>query len=127
MSDSEREKILEAEIEQPYAAGVRQLHEVERLTRKISELEQRLNQGSKNSSMPPSSDSPGQRAEATKKRSDRRAEDKARRKGEVERRRGKQPGAPGKNLPMTAVPDIIIHPRADHLHFVRGRSRFDAH
>lgn len=100
MSDAERES-LEAEN-----AALRA--EIGRLTRRIAELEQRLDQGSKNSSLPPSADSPGQRADATKARADRRAEAKAKRKGEIERRRGKQPGAPGQNLSMVAVPDEVI-------------------
>ena len=85
--------------------NVKQAGEIERLSRKIAELEQRLNQGSKNSSLPPSNNSPSQQAEATKTRADRRAEAKAKRKDEVERRRGKQPGAPGQNLAMKTVPD----------------------
>jgi transposase len=110
MPDAERE-FLEAEIEALRAENARQAGEIEYLTRKIAELEQRLNLGSKNSSFPPSSNSPGQRAEATKARADRRAEAKAKRKGEVERMRGKQPGAPGQNLAMSVVPDDVIpHP-----------------
>jgi len=101
--DADREQHLEAEN-----ASLRA--EIEHLTRKITELEQRLNQGSKNSSLPPSSDSPKQQAEATKTRADRRAAAKAKRKDEVERHRGKQPGAPGQNLAMRAVPDeIALH------------------
>jgi len=108
VSDADRKKQLEAEIEVLRAENAQQADEIERLTRKVSELEQRLNQGSKNSSLPPSSDSPRQQAEATKTRSDRRAAAKAKRKGEVERRRGKQPGAPGQNLAMKAVPDKVV-------------------
>ena len=92
MPDADREQQLEGENEALRAEVAAQAGEIERLTRKIIELEQRLNQGSKNSSLPPSSDSPKQQAEATKTRSDRRAAAKARRKDEVERRRGKQPG-----------------------------------
>jgi transposase len=107
VSDADREQ-LEAENEALRAQNAQQAGEIEHLTRKISELEQRLNQGSKNSSLPPSSDSPKQQAEATKTRADRRAAAKANRKGEVERRRGKQPGAPGQNLAMKAVPDKVV-------------------
>jgi transposase len=107
MSDPEREH-LETELEALRAISAAQVVEIERLTRRIAELEERLNQGSKNSSLPPSADSPRQRAEATKTRADRRAEVKAQRRGDVERRRGKQPGAQGQNLPMTAVPDVIV-------------------
>jgi transposase len=108
VSDPDREQLLQAENEVLRAENVRQLGEIERLSRKVTELEQRLNQGSKNSSLPPSSDSPKQQAEATKKRAERRAEAKAKRKDGVERRRGKQPGAPGQNLEMKAVPDMIV-------------------
>jgi transposase len=58
--------------------------------------------------MPPSSDSPKHKAEATKTRAEWRAEAKAKRRDDVDRRRGKQPGAPGKNLEMKAVPDKIV-------------------
>jgi len=78
------------------------------LARRIDELTQRLDKGSKNSSMPPSSDSIKHKAEATKTRADRRAEAKAKRKDDVERRRGKQPGAPGANLAMRPDPDEIV-------------------
>jgi transposase len=107
VSDADREQ-LEAENEALRAQNAVQASEIEHLTRKITELEQRLNQGSKNSSLPPSSDSPKQQAEATKTRADRRAAAKANRLGEVERRRGKQPGAPGQNLAMKAVPDKVV-------------------
>jgi len=108
VSDPDREQLLQAENEALRAENVRQVGEIDRLSRKITELEQRLNQGSKNSSLPPSSDSLKQQAEATKKRAERRAEAKARRKDGIERRRGKQPGAPGQNLEMQAVPDKIV-------------------
>jgi transposase len=81
--------------------------ENERLARKIAELEARLSKSSQNSSMPPSSDSPGTRAEATKIRAERRAEQKRERQAEV-RRRGKQVGVPGKNLPVRENPDEIV-------------------
>ena len=108
MSDAGREQQLEAENEALREENAKQAGEIERLSVKIAELEQRLNQGSRNSSLPPSSDSPKQRAEATKTRADRRAEAKAKRKDEIERRRGKQPGAAGQNLEMKAVPDYVV-------------------
>ena len=111
MSDADREQRLGTENEALRAENAKQAEQIELLTRKVTELEQRLNQGSRNSSLAPSSDSPKQQAEATKTRSERRAAEKAKRKDEVERRRGKQAGAPGKNLSMSAVPDVII----DHL------------
>jgi transposase len=83
--------------------------EVEHLTRKVAELEKRLGKSSQNSSMAPSSDTPGKRAEASKSRAERRAETKASRKEEV-RRRGKQHGAPGKSLRASDDPDeVVVH------------------
>jgi transposase len=111
MSDADRERRLAVENEALRAENAKQAKQIEQLTRKISELEERLNQGSRNSSLPPSSDNPKQQAEATKTRSERRAAEKAKRKDQVERSRGKQAGAPGKNLSMRAVPDVIV----DHL------------
>ncbi len=108
MSDADREQQLEGENAVLRAEVAAQAVEIEHLTRKVFELEQRLNLGSKNSALPPSKDSPKHQAEATKTRSDRRAAAKAKRKGEVERRRGKQPGAAGQNLEMTTVPDKVV-------------------
>src|ERR1035437_8980997 len=79
MSDEDRER-LEAEIESLRELTAAQSVEIERLTRTVAELTQRLNRGSKNSSLPPSADSPKHQAEATKTRAGRRAEAKARRR-----------------------------------------------
>ncbi|MHB8262270.1 MAG: hypothetical protein ACYDGY_00750 [Acidimicrobiales bacterium] len=49
MPDADREQQLEAEIEVLRAENAQQASEIEYLTRKVFELEQRLNQGSKNS------------------------------------------------------------------------------
>ncbi|MGH9093280.1 MAG: IS66 family transposase, partial [Acidimicrobiales bacterium] len=77
------------------------------LARRIAALEARA-QGSLTSSLPPSSDRPKERAEATKSRAERRAEEQQQRK--TARRRGKQPGAGGKNLQMTDQPDhVVVH------------------
>jgi len=110
MADAEREQ-LEAEV-----AGLRDENaaltaEVERLARRVDELTRLIGKGSRNSSAPPSSDSPRNKAEATKTRADRRAEAKAKRRDDVDRRRGKQPGAPGANLSMRPDPDESF----DHL------------
>ncbi len=107
MSEEERE-FLEAEIESLRELTAAQSVEIERLTRTVAELTQQLNRGSKNSSLPPSADSPKNQAEATKTRADRRAEAKTKRRDEVERNRGKQPGAPGQNLSMRSDPDEIV-------------------
>lgn len=103
-----REQDLEVEVEALRAENAALVGEVDRLTRRVDELTRRLDKGSKNSSLPPSADSPKSRAEATKTRADCRAEAKARRKDDVERRRGKQPGAPGANLAMRPDPDEIV-------------------
>jgi transposase len=107
MSNADRER-LEAELEGLRAENMVLASEVERLTRMVADLTRRLDKGSKNSSFPPSSDSPRHQAEATKTRADRRAEAKAKRKDEVERNRGKQPGAPGQNLSMRPDPDETV-------------------
>ena len=80
MSDADREQQLESQLAALCERNAAQAGEIERLSRKITELEQRLSQGSKNSSLPPSKDPPKQQAEATKMRADRRAEAKAERK-----------------------------------------------
>jgi len=115
MSDPNREGLLEAENEALRAENAALAVEVESvraenadLTRRVDELSRRLDKGSKNSSMPPSSDSPKNKAEATNTRADRRAEAKQMRRDEVERNRGKQPGAPGANLSMRPDPDEIV-------------------
>jgi transposase len=113
-----RESLLEAEnealrVENAALAGEVEVVRAENaaLTRQVDELARRLDKGSKNSSMPSSSDSPKNKAEATKTRAERRAEAKAKRRDDVERNRGKQPGAPGANLSMRPVPDEVV----DHL------------
>jgi transposase len=111
MSDPNRESLLEAENEALRVENAALTGEVERLTRQVDELARRLDKGSKNSSMPSSSDSPKNKAEATKTRAERRAEARQKRRDEVERNRGKQPGAPGANLSMRPVPDEVF----DHL------------
>ncbi len=107
MSDEDRDR-LEAEIEGLRELVATQSVEIDRLTRLSVELTRRLDKGSKNSSSPPSADSPKHQAEATKTRAERRAETKAKRKDEVERNRGKQPGAPGQNLSQRPDPDEIV-------------------
>jgi transposase len=70
---------------------------VERLSARVAELERRLNRNSGNSSLPPSSD--------TFTRPEKRPHPAG------ERKRGRQPGAPGSALTMVDVPDHI----EDHL------------
>jgi transposase len=74
----------------------------------VADLEARVGKSSKNSSLPPSSDSPKDRAEATTTRAQRRAQAKEQRRDELTRRRGKQRGAPGQNLAMAEHPDEVI-------------------
>src|ERR1022692_3191306 len=107
MSEEGREH-LEAENEALREQNAAQAAEIERLTRMVDELTRRLDKGSKNSSIPPSGDSPKHQAEATRTRAERRAEAKAKRRDEVERNRGKQPGAPGQNLSMRSDPDETV-------------------
>lgn len=100
---------LELVIEQQGAQNAELRAQIEMLARRITELEARVGQGSQTSSFPPSTDRPKERAEATKTRAERRAEDKRARKAEV-RRRGKQPGAGGNHLEMTEYPDhVVVH------------------
>lgn len=82
--------------------GLRQVNDA--LSGRIAELEARLGQSSRNSSLPPSSDSPKSRAE---RRAAAREQQKAR-ATEEKRSRGKQPGAPGANLPMSETPDEVL-------------------
>jgi transposase len=105
--DAERERLV-AENEELRAKSAALSAEVERLTRLLADLKARLDKSSKNSSLPPSSDSPRDRAEATKTRAERRAEAKERRKDELARSRGKQPGSSGQNLSMRPHPDVIV-------------------
>lgn len=82
--------------------------EIERLSAKILELEQRLSKGSQTSSLPPSLDRPAQKAEARKTRAERRAEERSASK--ETRKRGKQPGAPGEHLMARLDPDeVVVH------------------
>jgi len=108
VSDADREQQLQAENEALRAESVKQAGEIERLSRKITELEQRLNLGSKNSSRPSSSDSPRGQAEATMTRAERRAAAKEERKDDLARRRGKQPGTAGQHLDMRSNPDHVV-------------------
>lgn len=82
--------------------------ENETLRQRIAELERRLNLSSRNSSLPPSSDRPGDKAVARTSRAERRAEE--RRAGKESRRRGKQPGAEGEHLARRVEPDeVVVH------------------
>lgn len=107
MADEDRDR-LEAEVETLRERNATQAVEINRLTRMVDELTRKLDKGSKNSSSPPSADSPRHQAEATKTRAERRAEAKAKRRDDVERNRGKQPGAPGQNLSMRSDPDETV-------------------
>src|ERR1035441_3074829 len=108
MSEEGREH-LEAENEALREQNAAEAAATDRLTRMVDELTRRLDKGSKNSSIPPSADSPKHQAEATRTRAERRAEAKAKRRDEVERNRGKQPGAPGQNLLRPDPDEIVDH------------------
>ncbi|MGH2855147.1 MAG: IS66 family transposase [Solirubrobacteraceae bacterium] len=83
--------------------ALRSEHEV--LKSKLAELERRLGQNSGNSGKPPSRDSAGERQ--------RQAEERKKRAGDsgAERRRGKQRGAKGSGLQMSAEPDVVVDHR----------------
>lgn len=100
MPAREEDLVVEIEALRRENDGLRR--QVETLTAKLTELEARLGQSSRTSSLPPSSDSPKSRAE-------RRAEARKQKK-DATRTRGKQPGAPGANLPMRKDPDeVVLH------------------
>ena len=63
MSDTTREQ-LEAELVALRSQNAAQAGEIERLTRMITELKQRLDKGSKNSSVPPSAGSDDEKRRA---------------------------------------------------------------
>jgi len=120
MSDDHRER-LEAEAEALRVQVAAQAAEIERLTRVVAELSRRLDKGSKNSSSPPSADSPKHQAEATKTRAERRVESKAKYKDDVERNRDNLPGAPGQNLSMRSDPDETVRPRCRRCNPIQHR------
>ena len=116
MAEHEGDRSLEALVAQNDLLRVENASlaaEIELLTRKIAELEQRLKKSSRNSSLPPSSDSPGERAEARQSRAERRAEERRQAK-EAARRRGKQPGAEGQHLARRVDPDEIVVHEPEH-------------
>ena len=84
-------------------------NEIKSLQIKIVDFESRLELSSRNSSLPPSKDTIANREKIIKSRKERR--DEAREKAGADRKkRGKQPGAKGSNLPPKETPDeIIIH------------------
>ncbi|MFN2504159.1 MAG: IS66 family transposase [Acidimicrobiales bacterium] len=78
----------------------------ERLEARVAELERQLGQNSANSGKPPSRDPAAERQ--------RQAEERERRKqasGGKKRRKGKQRGAKGSSLEMTATPDEVVDHR----------------
>ena len=84
--------------------------ENEALARRVDDLEARLGQSSRNSSLPPSQDLPRTRAE---RRAAAREKQKAE-KQEEKRSRGKQPGAPGAHLARRDDPDEVIEHAPEH-------------
>jgi transposase len=67
---------------------------IEELVARVEELERQAGRSSRNSSLPPSRDSPDARTQRPKKRS--------------ERRQGGQPGHPGQHREMVADPDRMV-------------------
>jgi len=105
-----REHDLAAENERLREANEALRHEVEVLSAKVAELEARLSQSSRNSSLPPSQDSPKSRAE--RRMAERESAKKKR--TEAKRARGKQPGAPGATLMRRSDPDEIVVYEPEH-------------
>ncbi len=80
---------------------------IERLEARVAELERQLGQSSGNSGKPPSRDPAAERKRQAEERQ-RRAEAKG-----TKRQRGKQRGAKGKGLEMSANPDEVVDHRPD--------------
>ncbi len=78
----------------------------ERLDARVAELERQLGQNSGNSGKPPSRDPAAERQRQAEQRQQR-----AQAKGGAKRRRGKQRGAKGKGLEMSATPDEVVDHR----------------
>ena len=76
---------------------------VQKLEAKVGELEAKLGQNSGNSSAPPSRDPAAERARQAEGRAERQ-----RQAGGARRKRGKQRGAKGSGLQMSANPDIVV-------------------
>ncbi|MDA8358938.1 MAG: IS66 family transposase [Actinomycetota bacterium] len=76
---------------------------VQKLEAKVVELEAKLGQSSGNSSAPPSRDPAAERARQAEERAERQ-----RRAGGAKRKRGKQKGAKGFGLQMSANPDVVV-------------------
>ena len=76
---------------------------VQKLEAKVGELEAKLGQDSGNSSAPPSRDPAAERARQAEGRAERQ-----RQAGGARRKRGKQRGAKGSGLQMSANPDIVV-------------------
>jgi len=74
--------------------------DIDRLKSRVAELERQLGQNSGNSGKPSSRDPVAERQ--------RQAEERAKRSGGTKRRRGKQRGAKGQTLEMSADPDVIV-------------------
>ena len=100
------EPTRDEQLEELFAELAALRAENETLRQRIAELERRLSLSSRNSSLPPSSDRPGDKAVARTSRAERRAEE--RRAGKEARRRGKQPGAEGEHLARRVDPDEVV-------------------
>lgn len=80
----------------------KQAEMIARLEERIAVLERQAGQNSGNSGKPPSRDTAEERQRQAAERAKRRGEG-----GSKKRRKGKQPGAPGKTLAQTDTPDVI--------------------
>jgi transposase len=81
---------------------------VKALETEVAELKRRLRQHSGNSGKPPSRDPAAERQRQAEERRQR-----AEKTGGTKRKRGKQPGAPGSSLQMSANPDEIVDHRPE--------------
>ena len=79
---------------------------IERLEALVAELRRQAGQNSGNSGKPPSRDPAEERK--------RQAEERAKRKAGTTRRKGKQRGAPGSGLSLSANPDTVVDHRPAH-------------
>lgn len=102
MAEGDRLVQLESENASLRAENTELRDAISVLTNKVADLESKLGQTSKDSSVPPSRDPNTARAEAKQNRAERR---------KAERKQGKQPGAEGRHLAQVENPD--------HRHFYR--------
>ena len=101
MADGDRVAELESEVGQLRGENAELRSVVAELRNRVADLESQLRRSSKNSSVPPSTDSNETREQAKLNRAQRR---------QAARRQGKQPGAEGRHLSQVENPDHrVVH------------------